>query len=480
MTAPTAGLGDLAIVLHSPHALRRGLRHLPVRRGVAVRRGRPLLPAGARGRRSDVTITVTPVLADQLEAPGVGERLLAFVRAYRIGSRDADAGDVEPAPTATRMPRPRPTATARALERLERARRRPAARCSRSRPRAGGSSCCTSAATHAVLPLLATRAGPRLQVDAGLRSHRRRFGEPRGFWLPECAYEPGLERLLAEHGVALFCVDQSARTRPPRGAGAGRDRRPARSPSRSTGRRSAGCGRSTAIPSDPLHADFHRKSLRGRAAVGDRRRALRPGPRRPSAPAQQAREFVAAVAERLDALRRRARARRACSCSRSTPSCSATGGGRARPGSTRCSRPRRERGVRLVTLPEALARHEPEARPLARSTWGEGKDLRTWDSPAVADLAWAARAARAAAAARARATGLAAGAAERAARELLALQASDWAFLDQRRQAGDYPYQRATDHARALLEAIDSAATRPSRRLRNLAPDLSLAPLLEP
>jgi predicted glycosyl hydrolase (DUF1957 family) len=68
---------------------------------------------------------------------------------------------------------------------------------------------------------------------------------------------------------------------------------------------------------------------------------------------------------------------------------------------------------------------------------------------------------------------------ERAARELLAAQASDWAFLDQRGQAGDYAYQRATDHSRAMLEAIDSpSATDP--RMRSLAPDLSLAPLLEP
>jgi len=67
-----------------------------------------------------------------------------------------------------------------------------------------------SAATHAVLPLLATRAGLRLQLDAGLRSHRRRFGWDGGAWLPECAYVPGLERELAEHDVSHFCVDQSA------------------------------------------------------------------------------------------------------------------------------------------------------------------------------------------------------------------------------------------------------------------------------
>ena len=42
-------------------------------------------------------------------------------------------------------------------------------------------------------------------------------------------------------------------------------------------------------------------------------------------------------------------------------------------------------------MPRALAEHEPVERPLRASTWGEGKDLRTWDSPPVADLAWGAR-----------------------------------------------------------------------------------------
>jgi 1,4-alpha-glucan branching enzyme len=150
-----------------------------------------------------------------------------------------------------------------------------------------------------------------------------------------------------------------------------------------------------------------------------------------------------------------------------------------------------ERGIRLVTLPEALDAHEPEARALRESTWGEGKDLRTWDSPAVGDMAWAARRLELRLV---RAVGggeLSPGSAERAARELLALQASDWAFLDRREQAGDYPFQRSTGHARALLEAIHSGRNRPTQgraadadgpdpHMRNLAPDLSLAPLLEP
>jgi 1,4-alpha-glucan branching enzyme len=67
----------------------------------------------------------------------------------------------------------------------------------------------------------------------------------------------------------------------------------------------------------------------------------------------------------------------------------------------------------------------------------------------------------------------------RAARELLALQASDWAFLDRRRQAGDYPWQRSTDHAEALLEAVSHEGDAPTPALRNLAPDLRLEALLE-
>src|SRR5204862_3347431 len=122
----------------------------------------------------------------------------------------------------------------------------------------------------------------------------------------------------------------------------------------------------------------------------------------------------------------------------------------------------------------------PERRPLHRSSWGDGKDLRTWDSPAVADLTWAARRLELRAVAALAGDGLRPQAKERAARELLALQASDWAFLDGRRQAGDYPYQRATDHARALLDAIDPATPSVESALRSLAPDLSLAPLLEP
>ena len=45
--------------------------------------------------------------------------------------------------------------------------------------------------------------------------------------------------------------------------------------------------------------------------------------------------------------------------------------------------------------------------------------------------------------------------------------------------AGDYPFQRAIAHSEAALQAIDSREAG-DPRVRALAPDLSLTPLLEP
>src|SRR4051794_11638957 len=44
----------------------------------------------------DLTLTVTPVLADQLEDPGVHRRLRDFLVEWRIGAAEADAGQVDP------------------------------------------------------------------------------------------------------------------------------------------------------------------------------------------------------------------------------------------------------------------------------------------------------------------------------------------------------------------------------------------------
>src|SRR6266404_5319551 len=61
----------------------------------------------------------------------------------------------------------------------------------------------TSAATHALLPLLADHPqSVRAQILVARDHYKKCFGrEPRGIWLPECAFVPGLEKALREANI---------------------------------------------------------------------------------------------------------------------------------------------------------------------------------------------------------------------------------------------------------------------------------------
>jgi 1,4-alpha-glucan branching enzyme len=64
-----------------------------------------------------------------------------------------------------------------------------------------------SAATHAVLPLH-SREAQRAQVLIGRDAYVDLFHtDPKGFWLPECAYAPGLEKILQETNIRWFILD---------------------------------------------------------------------------------------------------------------------------------------------------------------------------------------------------------------------------------------------------------------------------------
>jgi len=95
---------------------------------------------------------------------------------------------------------------------------------------AGGIEIITCGATHGYFALLGTDASIRAQVRLGVETHKRFFGrQPRGIWLPECAYRPagewrypvsvnglgsaspfmrdGVEQILGENGIEYFFID---------------------------------------------------------------------------------------------------------------------------------------------------------------------------------------------------------------------------------------------------------------------------------
>jgi 1,4-alpha-glucan branching enzyme len=72
-----------------------------------------------------------------------------------------------------------------------------------------------SAATHGYLPLLSVNeSAVRAQIGVGLEHYRQTFGrEPKGFWLPECGFYPGVDRILAEHGIGHTILETHGVTR---------------------------------------------------------------------------------------------------------------------------------------------------------------------------------------------------------------------------------------------------------------------------
>ena len=420
-------------------------------------------------RGQPVTVGLTPVLCDQLETltGDGGERFTAFLRDIRAVVHEMDSEALEssgePGPAAElRRAAGDYTRADAAFETL--------GGDLLGAFRELGVELWTSSATHALLPLLATDGGRRLQVHAGIEGHERRFETwSGGFWLPECGYEPGLERDLVEYGARCFCVDQTAAF----GLGSLDHLRPIAT--------EAGA---VAVPIDwqtveliwgprgyPAHAtyrDYHGRTehdLRPWNNAGepyDHEAAL-------ALAREHAREFVAHAARRLEA------GGLLC-CALDTELI----------GHWWYEGPEFLRavlaeapaaGVELTTLPAALDSVEPVERPLQPSSWGKNKDFSTWDSPRVAELAFAARSAElrtlAAASSGARGPAL-----ERAARELLALQSSDWAFMTTHEMAGDYPGQRVRGHLTALEAALRGSEREPG--LRNLAPRLDLSPLIAP
>jgi 1,4-alpha-glucan branching enzyme len=316
-----------------------------------------------------------------------------------------------------------------------------------------------SSASHAVLPLIATDGGLALQLRTGIASHRRRAGAWNGgLWLPECAHAGWLAPALEGAGVRATCVELTTRL----GLGDVRHLRPLAPDEgpvlwpidRLMIDRVWGAG---GYPSHPAYRDYHRYTTHRHRVWG-----IGGAPYDHGVALAQARTdaagFVAAVGERVSG-------GGVCVCALDTELL----GHWWYEGIdwlTEVLVQADVQGLALTTLDDALERHPPAALPAEAvsphaTSWGEGGDLRTWSGPRAARFARRARSAELALARRCGPVG------ERALRELLALQASDWAFLHDRDLSGAYPEQRAAGHAAALSAALaDDPASRAGLRGR--------------
>lgn len=430
-----------------------------------------------------VTVAITPVLADQFEAMQgeAGDRFEDFLGNMRaqvfLEEREAFErdGKVELVAEVNRGQ----DDYKRALEDFRRLGRDLNGA---FRALAGSVDLWGGPATHAVLPLLATHRGIDLQLRTGLLSHQRRFDvRPSGIWLPECAWHPRLVPDLLSAGVDLCCVDQTGCW----GEGSGDHLVPV-----------AIEDGLTALPVDwqTVRLAWSAEGYPGRPRYRDsfKRTRLDLMPWRvdgevynePEARAQardDAREFVAAVQDRLATHADQTGDRGLCTFAVDTELLGHWW--YEGPWWLESVFEQAERsGLRLVTAAQAIAGFPARSASCLTSSWGEGKNLSTWDAPGVAGMVWDVRKAEIDLVLAAQHPTADAAALARAARELLAMQSSDWAFLKTTNTAGDYPDRRLAGHLENFRAAFGRMAQSPgsgkltgqavTAELASLAPDL--------
>ena len=470
-----------------------------------------------------VTINVTPVLAEQLGDPLMNDHFREYLGG-RVERAAADAVRFEGQPglrgETARFHRVRYEETRRfyeddlggdvigALRGLE---------------ASGHLEIATCAATHGYLPLLDSPAAVRFQVQAGVASHERNFRRrPRSFWLPECAYEPGLERYLAEAGIEVFFVEThlvtGGRARGkalggvlgpyPELSGSVVD--PAELPPMdgSTFRayhvghsdvsvlaRNERSGKqvwsaSHGYPGDPAYREFHKKDdtsglhywrVTGEGVgLGEKQEYDRGAAR--DVLRGHASHFHGVLRSELDAYRDTSGEAGVVLASYDTE----LFGHWWLEGVDWLEETIRELAadpeVRLVTAGDYVENNPPrQSIDLPEGSWGAGGDHRTWLNP---DTAWTWPQIHSR---QKRATALLAGtptpASRQLARELLLLQSSDWQFLMTTGQAHDYAVERFSSHA-GRFDRLADAMERGGPGLAGLVAELEDAdnpfPALDP
>jgi len=330
--------------------------------------------------------------------------------------------------------------------------------------------------THPFLPLLPDRL-VHSSMDAGLDDARRRFGRrPAGVWTPECAYEPGIERIYASTGVGHVVVDGPTLQGVEASTGDawwlgdtdvvafGRDLDVSYrvwSPKRG-------------YPGDPWYRDFHtfdhEWGFRAARVTG---RSIEPPDKRPYEPeraagivARDAADFVAVVRQRLLDLREQRQGRPGLVVAAYDTELFGHWWHEGPAWLAAVLRMLPEAGVRVSTLTDAVG--EPAGRVYPESgSWGLHKDWHIWTGERVASMAD-------------RQGSLAKEALEvldsthprlhrsiphdALVQEMLLALSSDWAFMVSHDSAASYAWDRFHGHeerARGLIAALarrDAAA----------------------
>lgn len=170
-----------------------------------------------------LTLSISPVLAEQLADPQVAQRFEGYIldrveRAAQDVTRFDRAGDLH----ARYLAHWYEDFYNRTLAIFRGRFNRDLIGAARRLQDSGHLEIATSAATYAYLPLLSRESSLSAQLTTAIRSYRRDFRrDPKAFWLPECGYRPqtggpdgavrpGLEQLLSEHGFNLFFAETHA------------------------------------------------------------------------------------------------------------------------------------------------------------------------------------------------------------------------------------------------------------------------------
>ncbi|CAN5833061.1 1,4-alpha-glucan branching protein [soil metagenome] len=170
-----------------------------------------------------ITVSVTPILAEQLGDPLIADHFETFAEeratwAAADVERFAESGDVE----LKRLAEYYHAWYSSTLKSFRSRHNRDILGALKTLQDEGYIEISTCAATHGYLPLLGRDSSIFAQLKTGIRSYERAFGrKPTAIWLPECAYRPGrsaeenadgiarpsIETFLKEQGIRVFFTE---------------------------------------------------------------------------------------------------------------------------------------------------------------------------------------------------------------------------------------------------------------------------------